>query len=107
DQSARDRMAGNTREGSWNELAQKAEAAEDQLVDIHLTGRSEDSFRHPMRLYGKMMAVLQNLGETGADLPPTSQEIEVNREFQQRLAQAKTAYEQVMQAANQALKGGQ
>ena len=104
-QQSRDRAGASANTG-MQELEQKAIAAEDQLVDVHLTGRVEDSFRHPMRLYGRMMAVLQNLGETGADLPPTAQEIEVNRIWQQQLAQAKTAYEQVMQQAKQALRGG-
>jgi hypothetical protein len=91
---------------STDDLEQRAIAAEEKLVDVHLTGRVEDSFRHPMGLYGKMMAVLENLGATGADLPPTSQQEEVNREFQQRLSEARQAYQQVMQSAGRPASGG-
>jgi photosystem II stability/assembly factor-like uncharacterized protein len=93
--------------GTVDDLEQRAIAAEEKLVDVHLTGRIEDSFRHPMDLYGKMMAVLANLGATGADLPPTSQQVEVNREFQQRLAEARQAYQQVMQSAGRSITGGE
>jgi DNA mismatch repair ATPase MutS len=91
--------------GSDN-LEQRATEAESKLLDLHLTGRVEDSFRHPMDLYGKMMAVLANLGATGADLPPTNQQVEVNREFRQRLSDAREAYQQVMQSAGTAGAGG-
>jgi hypothetical protein len=82
-----------------DQLEQQAIAAEEKLVDVHLTGRVEDSFRHAMSLYGRMMGVLANAGATGADLPPTSQEVEANRQFQQELSAARQAYQQVMQAA--------
>jgi len=87
-------------------LEQRAIDAEEKLVDVHLTGRVEDSFRNPMDLYGKMMAVLANLGATGADMPPTTQQIQVNREFQQRLAEAQQAYQQVMQSVGRAGTSG-
>jgi hypothetical protein len=90
-----------------DDLEQRAIAAESKLVDVHLTGRVEDSFRHPMDLYGQMMAVLANLGATGADLPPTDQQVAVNHEFQQRLQDARQAYEQVMQSAGKGNTGGE
>src|SRR5207248_3673229 len=82
---------------SAHDLEERAIAAEDQLVDVHLTGRTEDSFRHPMKLYGKMLSMLENLGASGADLPATNQQIAVNQDFQQRLAAAQRAAEQVLQ----------
>ncbi|MBV9148156.1 MAG: hypothetical protein JO065_19735, partial [Acidobacteria bacterium] len=88
-----------------DDLEQRATTAEEKLLDVHLTGRVEDSFRHPMDLYGRMMAVLANLGATGADLPPTSQQVEVNREFQQRLSEARQAYQEVMQSAGKSTGG--
>jgi hypothetical protein len=94
-----DNLSATQNGNAASDLEQRAVAAEEKLVDVHLTGRVEDSFRHPMDLYGKMMAVLENLGATGADLPPTNQQVEVNREFQQRMAEARQAYEQVMQSA--------
>jgi hypothetical protein len=93
--------------GTADDLEQRAIAAEEKLIDVHLTGRVEDSFRHPMNLYGKMMAVLANLGATGADLAPTSQQVEVNREFQQRLSEARQAYQQVMQSTGRSSAGGE
>jgi photosystem II stability/assembly factor-like uncharacterized protein len=97
----------SSRVSSSSDLEQRAIAAENKLVDVYLTGRVEDSFRHPMDLYGSMMAVLANLGATGADLPPTSQQVEVNREFQQRLAEARQSYQQVMQSAGRGSSRGE
>ena len=92
---------------SGDDLEQRAIEAESKLLDVHLTGRVEDSFRHPMNLYGRMMAILANLGATGADLPPSNQQLEVNREFQRRLSEARQAYQQVMQATGRGASGGQ
>ena len=50
-----------------------------------------------MKLYGKMLSMLENLGASGADLPATNQQIAVNQDFQQRLAAAQRAAEQVLQ----------
>ena len=102
-----DVAGGSSASNRSDDLEQRAIAAEEKLVDVHLTGRVEDSFRHPMDLYGRMMAVLANLGATGADLPPTNQQVEVNREFQQRLTEARQAYQQVMQSAGRTGTGGE
>jgi hypothetical protein len=66
-------------------------------VDVHLTGQVEDNFRHPMRLYGKMLAMAGNLGK-GNDYPPTAQELAVNEEFKQRLADARKEYQAVVES---------
>ena len=81
------------------DLEQKAIAAESKLVDVSLTGRIEDSFRHPMGLYEKMTNLMAQLAEGGADLPPTESQIAVNQLFQQRLSDARAAYQGVTAAA--------
>jgi len=78
-----------------DDLEQKVIAAESKLVDIYLTGRVEDSFRHPMGLYEKMTNLMAQLSEGGADLPPTASQIAVNQLFQQRLAEARASYQQL------------
>jgi photosystem II stability/assembly factor-like uncharacterized protein len=79
------------------DLAKKATEVEDKLIDVHLTGEEEDSFRNPMRLYEQMLSLLNNLGLTGSDQPPTSAQIEVNAEFQHGLADAQASLNDVMQ----------
>ena len=96
------------------ELEQKAIVAEGKLVDPTLTGRTEDSFRAPMGLYERLtyLGALLNgspgEGSSGADLPPTDQAIEVNKEFQEQIATARGAFDELMvkdtAAFNQALK---
>jgi photosystem II stability/assembly factor-like uncharacterized protein len=82
-----------------SDLEQKVVAAEGKLVDVYLSGRVEDSFRHPMGLYERMTNVLGQLAENGADLPPTQPQIDANKVFQQELADARAAYQAVMQSA--------
>ncbi len=83
------------------ELEEKAIAAEGQLFDVRLTGQVEDSFRNPMRLYGKMLAMAGNL-DKGNDLPPTDQEIAVNKLWQEDLAGIRNAVAQVTGAGTSA-----
>jgi photosystem II stability/assembly factor-like uncharacterized protein len=70
------------------EFEDKVVAAEGLLFDVHLTGQIEDSFRHPMMLYGKLANLDAELGGSGADLPPTDQQIAVNKELAEKLDQA-------------------
>ena len=69
----------------------KLAAVEGQLFDLSLTGPIEDSFRHPMRLYGRIVNLAQNV-LNGTDAPPTTQQIAVNVEFKQRLDDAKRQF---------------
>jgi len=93
------RVAGTAKaemvDGAIKDLAEKATAVEDQLIDTHLTGNEEDSFRNPMRLYEQMLSLLNNLGVKGADLPPTNAQIEVNSLFQQRIANAQRSVDDI------------
>lgn len=96
------------------QLEQQEIAAESKLMDVHLTGRTEDSFRHPMGLYGRItnLGALMNgapgEGSSGADLPPTDQGLAVNAMFVKEIASARTAFTELREkdvaAFNQKLK---
>ncbi len=80
------------------DLEKKIYAVEGKFFPLSLTGRTEDAFRAPSVLYGN----LANLGfvtENGADLPPTDQAAELNKELQQQLADAKQAVRQLYDTA--------
>lgn len=83
------------------QLEEKVLAVEGRLVDVHLTGAREDSFRNPMRLYGRLATLIGQLdgmagsGGGGADLGPTDQEIAVNEEFKKELAEIEQQFEAV------------
>jgi hypothetical protein len=79
----------------------KAADVEGNFIDMKLTGRSEDSFRNPMRLYGRLryLADQVNLspwGGNGSNLPPTQSVLAVHKVLQQRLAEYTQAYHQFM-----------
>jgi photosystem II stability/assembly factor-like uncharacterized protein len=68
-------------------LAEQAIAIEGKLIDIHLTNGNEDPNRNPSELYQKLTA-LYDKGD--ADQGPTSQELEVNRYYEQWLETSAT-----------------
>jgi photosystem II stability/assembly factor-like uncharacterized protein len=80
------------------QLEQQEIAVESKLMDVHLTGRTEDSFRNPMGLYGRItnLGALMNgspgEGSSGADLPPTEQALAVNAMYVQDIAEAHRAF---------------
>jgi len=77
--------------GEVQRLSMVATALENRLVDVNLTGAREDSFRNPMRLYGRFSALASDVGGRGADFPPTAQQREVHRVLTERLEDAKGA----------------
>jgi hypothetical protein len=79
-----------------NELEEKALAVESVLFDVSLTGPSEDSFRGPMKLYGRLSALGGNLINSGADFPPTDQQVEVYKEYEQQLTEVRAQYQELM-----------
>lgn len=89
-------------------LEAKALEVQGLLEDTRLTGQTEDNFRHPMMLYGKLANLEAALNGSGADLPPTDQQVEVNKMLAAKLADArqrvKTLAESDTAAFNQALK---
>ena len=83
------------------ELEAKAVVTENKFIDVNLTGRTEDSFRAPMGLYGRLtnLGALMNgspgEGSSGADLPPTDQAIAVHNMFKQEIAAAQRSFEEL------------
>ncbi len=80
------------------DLDKKICDVEGKFFPLSLTGRTEDAFRAPSVLYGN----LANLGfvvENGADLPPTDQAVELNKELQQQLVASKQAVRQLYDSA--------
>ncbi len=73
-------------------LGLKAIDVESNLFDVHLTGAREDAFRTPMKLYGRMNALASDVGANGADFVPTTQQVEVHRQFQGQLAEYRQLY---------------
>jgi photosystem II stability/assembly factor-like uncharacterized protein len=80
------------------DFEQKAIAIESELIDVHNTGRSEDAFRQPVQLYERIswmigpMVGAPGMGSGGGDLAPTAQQIAVNDEFKQQLAQIQAKF---------------
>jgi len=72
-------------------LTTVATELEGRLVDIHLTGAREDSFRNPMRLYGRFSALASDVDWKGSDFVPTQQQREVHQVLTDRLEDAKQA----------------
>jgi photosystem II stability/assembly factor-like uncharacterized protein len=64
---------------------------EGRLVDINLTGAREDSFRNPMRLYGRFSALASDVDWKGADFAPTVQQGRVHEVLTEELEAAKAA----------------
>ncbi|HEV2385744.1 MAG TPA: hypothetical protein VGS20_00680 [Candidatus Acidoferrales bacterium] len=89
------------------QLEEKIYVVEGRFFPLALTGRTEDAFRVPTMLYGKLTN-LAFLAEGGADLPPTSQSVELNKELVEQLAEArqamKTLSETVIPQFNESLK---
>jgi photosystem II stability/assembly factor-like uncharacterized protein len=97
-----DRLAGDPQHDSVLQAAkaleQKLEKVEEDFFPLALTGRTEDAFRVPTRLYGQLTNVAF-LVEGGADLPPTDQSVAFNKELEQQLAQAKQQFQQLGKSA--------
>jgi len=71
-----------------DELLGRAIDLEGRLVDVNLTGAREDSFRNPMRLYGRFSALASDVDWKGSDFPPTTQQREVAGVLTDRLEAA-------------------
>lgn len=79
------------------DVEQKLIAVEGELFDVNLTGGREDAFRNPMKLYGRLSALLSDALENGADFAPTSQQQAVNQLYQQRLGDAAGRFQELLQ----------
>lgn len=80
----------------------KLSGVEGKLIDVHNTGPSEDAFRNPVQLYERLSWMIgptvgtPGSGSGGADMPPTAQQIAVNNEFKQQLAQIAAEVKQLI-----------
>ena len=77
---------------SAGEIAGTALAIEGRFFDVGLTGAREDAFRAPMRLYGRLGALANDVGWDGADFRPTDQQREVHRILGDRFSEAEAEY---------------
>ncbi len=84
-------------------LEEKAIEAQKNFEDVTLTGRREDSFRAPMKVYSKLSYLGNTLdgvwGGDGSDLPPTAGQSEVHKLLQQQMADAARAYKEFMETS--------
>jgi len=83
----------------WAELERLTAVAtelEGALVDVNLTGAREDSFRNPMRLYGRFSALASDVDWKGSDFVPTTQQREVHQVLTDRLEGAKQAIQKFL-----------
>ena len=68
-----------------NEVEKQVITTQDKLEDIDLTGFTEDSFRSPMGIYGKLNNLAGHIIQSGADMRPTNQQVEVRQELVKQL----------------------
>jgi hypothetical protein len=66
------------------------------FIDIHLTGGREDSFRNPMKLYGRYIELMSELNRT-SDYRPAVQQRQVADLLRDRLLEALDGLDQLMQ----------
>ena len=77
---------------SARELTSTAVQVKQRFIDVHLTGGREDSFRNPMKLYGRYIELMRELDST-ADWPPTDQQMAVHDVLRRRLIEARKRFE--------------
>lgn len=80
-------------------------ATQDKLEDIDLTGYTEDSFRSPMGIYGKLNNLAGHVIESGADMRPTNQQVEVRQELIKQLEGVKKEMDELKAKTIPALNG--
>lgn len=68
-----------------------------RLYDTNLTGAREDSFRNPMKLYGRLSAVASDINGSGIDFPPTDQQVEVYGVLKERLDKVQEDYDRALE----------
>jgi photosystem II stability/assembly factor-like uncharacterized protein len=77
-------------------LEQRFLEIEGLFIDVHLTGAGEDSFRNSMKLYGRYIELMRELGST-ADFPPTVQQQEVADLLRDRLLEALSGLNELLE----------
>ena len=76
------------------ELDQKLIAVEENLIELKLTGGSQDWLRWPTRFYAKLSSLAGSVGST--DFPPTTQQIEVHKMYKEQLATYQAQFEELL-----------
>ena len=84
---------------SAGEIAGTALAVEGRFFEVGLTGAREDAFRAPMRLYGRLGALANDVGRDGADFRPTDQQREVHRILSGRFEEAEAEYRRLTEGS--------
>ncbi len=88
------------------ELDKKLMAVEENLIQLKLTGGSQDILRWPMKLYGKINMLAGTVGS--GDHPPTDQSLEVHDIYKKQIAmyqgQMKELLDKDIQAFDKLLK---
>ena len=74
-----------------------------RTIRINLTGAREDAFRNPMKLYGRLLALANDVGTSSSDFKPTDQQREVGDLLNQRLVTQSAAYQKVLTGELKAL----
>ena len=78
------------------ELSTYAVSVEGKLFDVNLTGAREDAFRAPMKLYGRLGALGNDVGHDGADFRPTDQQLQVHAILTKRLDEVREEYRKLI-----------
>jgi photosystem II stability/assembly factor-like uncharacterized protein len=68
-----------------------------QLYDIHLTGAREDAFRNPVQLYERLLSLASDIGSSGLDFKPTSQQREAYAGFDGKLKKVQSEFKTVIE----------
>ncbi len=79
-----------------NQLETQLLQVEGELYDINLTGAREDAFRNPIKLYGRLLALAKEVGQSSADFRPTDQQATVAELLNDRLQKQSQLYQNML-----------
>ena len=92
----KDRDVDSTLLENINQLETQLLQIEGELYDINLTGAREDAFRNPMKLYGRLLALAHEVGNSSADFKPTDQQVTVAKLLNARLRIQSQSYQNML-----------
>jgi photosystem II stability/assembly factor-like uncharacterized protein len=76
------------------ELDKKLMELEEHLIQLKLTGGSQDILRWPMKLYGKISMLAGSVASS--DYPPTDQALEMHQVFKQKIAAYQDQFKELL-----------
>jgi hypothetical protein len=79
-----------------DELDKKLMEIEGHMVQLKLTGSSQDSLRWPMKLYCKLSSLAGGIGQS--DFPPTTQQIAVQQMFEKQTEELRYRLDKVLES---------